>query len=226
MTGCHNLLSLALVVILAACADTNQARDVKTSGFLSDYSKLRKGEDNEPLLIYQNPNAKLTDYNTVLVDPVTVLRHANSGGDEVPEKDLKRLATLLEAKIIQAFKKEDYAIARKSGFRIMRVRAAITEAEQASDTMNAMTAVVPLPSVSKLTTGTRAFAGKASIEAEVTDSLTGEVVAAMVDRRAGGRKLQGKTNSWNDVEQAFEFWANRLAYRLCLERGKYACVEP
>ena len=56
----------------------------------------------------------------------------------------------------------------------MRIRLALTEAEQANQAMDFMTAVVPLPSISKMATGTRAFVGVAAFEAEASDSATGK----------------------------------------------------
>jgi hypothetical protein len=47
-----------------------------------------------------------------------------------------------------------------------------------------------------------------------------------VDRRGGTKSLMGVTNSWNDVEQAYRFWAEKGRYRLCQWRGGKDCVEP
>ena len=108
----------------------------------------------------------------------------------------------------------------------MRIRGAITEAAESSVEMDVVTTVVPVFVGKKLTTGTYSFVGTASVEGEVLDSETGEVLWAMVDRRAGGRTPDGVTDSWDDVEKAFEFWADRLGYRLCRESGREHCVPP
>ncbi len=65
-----------------------------------------------------------------------------------------------------------------------------------------------------LATGTGSFVGVASVECNITDSDTGERLAAGVDRQVGGKALKGSTNAWNDVEQAFQYWADNLAQRL------------
>ena len=52
------------------------------------------------------------------------------------------------------------------------------------------------------------------------------ILSEAVDRRGGTKSLSGVTNSWNDVEEAYRFWAEKLRYRLCQWRGGMSCVEP
>jgi hypothetical protein len=44
--------------------------------------------------------------------------------------------------------------------------------------------------------------------------VSGVRVAAAIDRRAGATKLKPEPNAWDDVEDAFRFWAERLRDRL------------
>ncbi|MGH8517645.1 MAG: DUF3313 family protein [Panacagrimonas sp.] len=67
---------------------------------------------------------------------------------------------------------------------------------------------------------------EASAEFKITDAQTGELLGAGVDRRAGGKTLKKGFSSWADVEGAFQYWAERLRYRLCKERGGADCVAP
>jgi hypothetical protein len=71
-----------------------------------------------------------------------------------------------------------------------------------------------------------AFTGSASVEIKMTDSATEAILAEAVDRRGGTKSLSGVTNSWNDVEEAYRFWAEKVRYRLCQNRGGQKCVEP
>ena len=68
--------------------------------------------------------------------------------------------------------------------------------------------------------------GSASAEAKITDSATGAILWEAVDRRGGTKSLRGVTNSWNDVEEAYRFWAEKFRYRACQLRGGMNCVEP
>ena len=211
---------------LWSCAVTEQARDVKFSGFLGDYTKLQPGGSGEPLYVYINQKANFRAYDQAVVEPATVWREKGANPGDVSPQDLKRLAVSLEAKILEALRHEGIKIVKQPGPGVMKIRSALTEAQEASVAMDLVTAALPVPSVSKLATGTRAFAGKVSIEGEMSDSQTGEVLAAMVDRRAGARNPIAVRDSWADVEKAFQYWSDRFAYRLCLLQGKANCVPP
>ena len=63
--------------------------------------------------------------------------------------------------------------------------------------------------------GKPGFVGEVSVEAKITDAQSGELLLAAVDRRAGTKSLRGSTNSWNDVEQAYQYWADKARWRLC-----------
>ncbi len=213
-----------MLSLLCGCASSEQAGDVQTTGFLKDYSKLRPGEPGEPLLFYRNPTADWRNYEKAMVDPVTVWRGEDSKLGEIPPRDLQRLTRLMKVKAIEAVRAEGMQVVDKPGPGVMRIRVALTEAEQANRTMHAVTSVVPLPSVSKMATGTRAFVGVAGIEGEVSDSVSGEVLFAGVDRRGGGRELTDVRNPWGHVEKAFQYWSDRFRQRLCEERGGKFCV--
>lgn len=214
------------LLALVACSETEQARKVRFSGFLSDYSKLSPGGSGDPLFLYINPTVDFRAYDKAMVEPVTIWRSEEADLDSVSPRDLSRLATSLEAWIYKALRREGITPVQQAGAGVMRIRAALTEAQQSVVKMDLLTSIIPLPSAPKLATGTRAFVGKASIEGEMTDSRTGELLGAMVDRRAGGRMPQTHDDSWHDVEQAFRFWSDRFAYRLCRLRGGQFCVEP
>ena len=74
------------LVILNSCATSEQARDVQPSGFLTDYSKLRSGGDDEPLLFYRNPSANFRHYDMALIDQVEIWRGKGSSLDDIPAK--------------------------------------------------------------------------------------------------------------------------------------------
>ena len=105
----------------------------------------------------------------------------------------------------------------------MRIQLAITELEKPSKVMDTFSTVLPTAlvasEVKRITTGTHAFVGKASIEGKITDAETGEILLAAVDRRGGGKRIEGTTSQWADVEAIFDHWAARLALRLRQLRG-------
>ncbi len=62
---------------------------------------------------------------------------------------------------------------------------------------------------------TAGFVGEASAEGEVRDALTGVLLAAGVDRRAGTKSLEDSSfDSWDDARRAFEAWAKQFSTNL------------
>jgi hypothetical protein len=69
----------------------------------------------------------------------------------------------------------------------------------------------------KAASGDNLGTGEAGTEIELLDSLTGERLAAAMDRRQGGKGVfRGK---WEDTKEAFDFWAKRFRQRLDEVRG-------
>ena len=232
----HRLASplvLSCVMVLGGfggCAQTQQMHEPLKTGFLDDYSMLRPGEKGEALLVYKNPKVDWKSYDKVMIDSVTIWRDKDSPLKEEWKVDFQRLADYFWDKIVKALL-PNYRMVNKPGPGVMRVTVAITEAEASNATMDTISSVLP---TSRVLTGAKGvagegnpgFVGAASVEAKITDAQTGELLMAGVDRRAGTKSLSGTTNSWNDVEQAYQYWAKRLQYRLCRERGDMNCIEP
>lgn len=205
---------LACVVFVVGCAQTEQAGKVETSGFIRDYSLLQRGGEGEALLVYRNPQADFSTYRTVYVEPVIVLLSKQSS---VPQEELDKLGGDLRSKVIWKLK-EDFLVVPKLVPGALRVELALTEAVPADVGMDIITTLVPpagvLSDTAGLATGTRAFVGRASVEGKITDGDIGTLLAAAVDRRMGNRTLDGLMDSWDDVQQAFEYWATKLSHRL------------
>ena len=100
----------------------------------------------------------------------------------------------------------------------MRVRASITEAKGSMVVLDTISSLVPqlrtLTTVTKLAADTHVVVGKAAVEGEVVDSLSGVRLFAAVDERAGAKALRGVFGTWNDVHEAYKHWAKRLNARL------------
>ena len=113
---------------------------------------------------------------------------------------------------------KDYKRVDKAGPGTLRLRVAITEAEGSSVPLDLVSTVIPqmraLSAVKRIATGTAAFVGKAGIEGEIEASITNQRLAAAVDRRVGQKRLQGVTNTWDDVQGAFDYWSERVRARL------------
>ncbi len=222
------LIVLILVFFLQGCAATQQRRDVEKSGFLGDYSMLHKGKGDEALLVYVNPNVRWRSYNRIIIDSVSIWK--TKGTTDVSHEDLQRLADFLHDQLHHALS-QDYPIVTQPGPGVLRASFAITEAEASNAAMDTITSVIPQ---TRMLTGAKGlivggkpgFVGSAALEAKFTDSHTGQLLGAGVDRRGGTKDLSGMTNEWNDVEKAYTYWAGKVRWRLCTLRGGIGCQEP
>ena len=218
------------MALIAGCAASEQARDVETSGFLgADYDLLRQGEEDQALLVYLNPDANWAAYDKIKLDPVTIWADEESAFEDFSAEDQQTLADAFYTVIHQELS-QDYAMVDELGPGVLHVQAALTEADASNPTMDTISSIVPqaliVSSATGLVTGKPSFVGEASGEMRVSDGASGELLAAAVDRRIGGKSVGGSTDSWNDVRQAMQFWAMQLRYRLCTERGETDCVAP
>lgn len=208
-------MAICLVALLAACSTTRQTRNVQAQGFLRDYSQLRQGEGKEAQLVYVDEGASWKSYDSVMLDSVTIWYDTKT--EDLSAEDRKTLTDLFYQALHDQLS-QDYRMVERPGPGTLRVRAAITEAKGARVVGNTITTVIPqarmLSTLTGMATNTQAFVGKAAIEGEITDSMSGRRLAAVVDERAGGKTLRGLGGKWKDVDNAFRYWAERLRTRL------------
>ena len=221
----------AAAMLLAGCAASQQARDVQQSGFLGqDYERLRPGEEGEALLVYRNPEVDWTSYDKIKLDPVTIWAGEDSEFEDFSQPQRQELADTLYTMVAEELS-QDFQMVDEPGPGVLQVQVAITDAQASTPTMDTISTVVPqallLSQDKGLVTGKPGFVGEASAEFRATDGQTGELVAAGVDRRVGGKSVGGApTDSWDDVREAYRYWAKQLRYRLCTERGATDCMSP
>ncbi|HXX74131.1 MAG TPA: DUF3313 domain-containing protein [Nitrospiraceae bacterium] len=232
------LVLLGVVLGVGGCASTQEAKSVEKSGFLGDYSMLKEGErsafaqgaENTALWVYKNPNVDWRKYKKIWLEPVTIwMSQKDSQLKEVSVEDRQRLAALLWSKLDEQLRK-DYEMTSQGGPGVLHAQVAITEAGESNAVLDTVTSVIPqtrmLSGMKSMATGVSAFTGSASVEMKATDGESGTLLVAAVDRRGGTKSLSGVTNSWNDVEEAYRYWAEKARYRLCQWRGGMNCVEP
>ena len=96
--------------------------------------------------------------------------------------------------------------------------------------MDVISTVVPvgyaISTVKSLAKGKHSFVGEASVEVDIIDARTGEHIFAGVDSRVGGKRIGKGKGKWADVNNALDYWAKVLRYRLCVERGGTGCQRP
>jgi hypothetical protein len=188
------------------------------SGFLDDYSRLRPGGPDEASFVYRDPHATWDAYDRILFEPVTIWRSGTRSLDDVPQVVLERLAFVFQ-RSVRAQLERHFRLVERPGPGTLRVRLGITQARQADPVLDVFTLDAPpaldVPSGEPLAAGTRAFLAAAVVEGDLTDSVTGAVLAEGVDRRRA-RAL----DTWDEVQAAADRWAGWFAGRI--ERARDA----
>jgi hypothetical protein len=215
------LIAFALVAPLATermvvAARADDGPRVEPSGFLGDYSDLEPSPDRKDILVYRLRPRVLADYDRFIVDQPLIYFPVDGGPRGVDPADLKMLSDDLRDKLVAAIEEGGrYTVVAEPGPGVAHARIAITDAVPVDPGKNigAKAAGVAL-GVGLLIP--RVDLGRAAIEAEILDSLSGErlvaVVAAKESRRYGG--LIKGSKEWGDARAAFKKWAKQFRKKL------------
>lgn len=211
---------LISTTLLAGCA-SNTITDDKYSGFLSDYSILKKGVKDKDTLFYITPDVNWSQYNSVMVDKVLVI---------TPDGDVKTDGKLLVAisDKFQALIKQElsnkFKVVNQAGVGTIRLQAAITSVYASYDDLKGYQYI---PIAAAVTGAARASgAEKKSVrvmaEVKMLDSTDGELLVQAVDLKAGGKEENEKSGILlAEVEPILKQWAVRLTDRIESLRDEY-----
>ena len=217
---------LLVIAALCACAGpkTERAQRIDVYGYLGDYTMFQKGAPGRALYVYRKPDVDFSDYKKVLLDPVIFYWKHTNRLEEVPED-----AQILTDKLNRLLRKElseYYQMVSAPEKNTMRMTVALTDVKKTSTYLGAGYLALASKKLSETALDTPALVGEASVEIKITDAASGEMLAAVVDRRLGSGKIEKSVSSWEDVYNIFDFWADMMGYRLCREFGRKDCKRP
>lgn len=212
------LLCLCLL-LLSACATTQKVAinqtDVNCVFLANDCALLTPGGEGQVGLRYLNPAAQWTQYNKVMIDPVTFWSGSTT---RVSPSDQQTLVNYLHQQLnTQLGQKFD--IVHQPGPGVMKLDVALVDMSSATPVLRTITMIVPqaraLSSLRYLATGSFPFVGGAQAELKISDSVSGEVLGLFVDRRIGGGAISNAFQwRWGDAENAVNHWAEKASNRL------------
>ncbi len=211
---------VACLILAVGCSPLRQRREaVEPSGFLGDYSQLAKNDQYPAYLIYINPSANWSRYNAIILDSVTLW----GTSDKLSDEDRQKITGIAYNALYDTLNK-NFTLVNAAGPNVIRLRAAITEAQGSKVALNVVTSVIPqmrvLTTVGGMAADTANVVGEASAEMEMLDSVTLQRLAAGVDRQTGTKALiRGhKFDKWGDVQDACNYWAERVD-KFLVEKG-------
>lgn len=221
------LAGLVLAVVATGCSVTQKETPVLAGGTCALIpptfcSQLVPGPKEGAGLRYMAPDVQWSQYTKVLVTPVTAW-----GGDttKLSPADTQMLTNYLYNALVKSFQTK-FQIVNEPGPGVLRVSAAIVDADAATPGLRSVSMIVPqarvLGMLKLAATGTYPFVGSAQAELLGTDSVTGKVLAAAVDRRVGGGSIATAAQwQWGDAENAMNKWAELSVNRLvALQSGQ------
>ena len=182
----------------------SEAKELKTSGFLEDYSGFTESEETKGLHVKRNPDRSVGEYSQFMIDPITVYFAPRKGLSKINPKRMginpKRLAeltTFFEEEIARALN-ENYTVVDEPGEGVLRLRIAVTDIK----------ANMPILNIHMYSSTTGIGLGSASMEGEAIDSVTGEEILAVIDFRKGKVMPKLKDEEVDDI--AKEAMDNKL----------------
>jgi len=189
------------------------------TGFLgSDYSLLQPGapgSGQEAMLAYINPSVSWSSYNKIIIEPVTYWADSDS---KLSSNEQQVLCDYFYNVLVTDFGK-NFTIVNDPGPGVAKLTVALTDASSATPVLRTISVIVPQAHALNLIkaglTGTYAFVGSATGEAKLTDSVSGQLLAAWADQRFGTAAVRNAgVWEWGDADHAIEYWANGLDKRL------------
>ena len=185
------------------------------SGFLGDYSLLQPGGEGQALYRYVAPGVNWSQYNAVMIDPVTFWAGSDSSvSPEVQQELCAYFYNKLREDLVKHFQVVD-----QTGPGVMRLQVAITDVSSAIPVLRTASVVIPqmriVSRLKQLATGSFSFVGSARAEMKLTDANTGAILAEALDQQMGGNAIKtAATWQWGDAERAFNHWCDILSTRL------------
>jgi hypothetical protein len=212
-----SLLTLMLGFCLTASA-FGQNND-----FLTDYSLLEENEDGRFTdRLYKVPNLeqRLADYDSIMVDQPEIFVAADSKYKGAKGDQLKALADVARLSTIARLEAGGFNAVDEPGADTLYMRWAITDL-YLQKKKRGILSYTPVGMVVHATKGAatkdlwkKIDIAELKMEAEFTDVVTGEVLAAVITHQQGFRKQKGTKAdivSWQELEALFDTVGERFS---------------
>lgn len=218
-------LIMTLLTALAGCS-SHVVQQEQFSGFLSDYSQLTEVEtaSEGAALRWVNPKLKNKSYDSLILEK-TVLYPKPQSDQQVTKEFLNKFTQRID-KHLAASTQPGFKLVNKPGKNVLIVRPAVTGVSHSREGMKPIE-VLPVAlviGVGKVVAGTRDHDVEVFLEAEMVDSLTGEVMVQVI-RKAEGEQLENDTEklSMKHLQSIIDNWgkdAQAVFASIALENSK------
>ena len=206
---------LILLAIAIAFAGISSLSVISEDPPEISFDGLHLEPDSDVALLYVKPNADFSVYEEFLMLEAYVAfkknwqRETKVGGRRVSNKDMEKIKVEAAALLHESFKKEldevgGYKFVEKSGDKVMILRPALIDLD----------ITAPDIPVAGRVTNYVASAGAATLYLEMYDSVSGEILGRLVDRRNmqdyGTARWANSVTNRTDAARLFKRWAKLL----------------
>lgn len=218
LTGCAKTVSEQSAVVTSVQGGAAPA----AAGFFgNDLSLLEPGSEGQAAMVYINPNAQWKQYDKIMIEPVQFWDDPDT---RVSPSDQHVLTAYFYNQLKEQLQK-NFTIVDQGGAGVLQLQVALSNATAATPGLRTVSVLIPqariLTAGASLATGSYAFAGSAEAEMKATDSASGQLLAAAVDKRAGGMAVSSAAQwQWGDAENAMNYWAEKISSRLLELQGR------
>ena len=206
--------TLVFLIGFTSCA----TKGIKQAGFLEDYSKLEKDSLGFADWAYRKDNVVWGAYDKVIIEQVTFFLKDDAQYKGIDADEFDQLAQHWNDSMVASMSKS-YQIVSEPGPNTLRLSLAITNLVPSKPVVGTVTTLVPVglaaSNLKRVATGSHIGIGEAGFEADIRDSITGEVLAAAVSQAAGKKyKIARTAKKWGQIKDIFDIWTDNLGNRL------------
>ena len=240
----------SLTLLLAACATSPDLSEQVPppsayAGFLAHPDRLQPVPGESGAYRWIDPDAKLAQYNQILLERIQVQLASDAEYKAVDPTDLKTLTDYFQQSIAKALGNA-YPIITKPGPGVLRARITIVDLVPTKPEMSVVALVVPYATVADVASGAATggpvgsapYLGRTGIAAQFIDSQTNRVIAEYADTQVGRKYVVDTSkgvggaittgfsdyakaySTWAYARQAFDGWAQQFRARLDQAHGR------
>ena len=215
-------LSILVAGISSIGVNSTDAPEISHDG-------LHLDPDSDVALLYVKPNADFSIYEEFLMLDAYVAfkknwqRNTKVAGRRVSNKDMEKIRVEAAKLLHESFRKEleevgGYKFVEQTGDKVMILRPALIDLEITAP---------DIPTAGRVTTYV-ASAGAATIYLELFDSVSGEILARVIDRRNmqdyGFARWANSVTNRADAARMFKRWASLLRQGMDEQRKEAGLV--
>ena len=192
------VLILLLGLSSSAC---QQGQPVKPSGYLVNYSHLQPVDSSGKTLYFEDKTAPWKSYHSIMFSEIVIRVAQGEDKKKIAGADLKKMRDYFQRTLANSACTR-LKFTNKPGEGVILLRSAIVDIKPVNVAANVVSRSLFFVPVDF---------GKAAIEGELRDSMTGQHLASIVDRKFGSFIDPSHSyTSWGAVEDALKSWSKQL----------------